>query len=370
MSSMINVLVCDDSALMRRSISKIIESDRRLHVVATARDGNDSVKKARSLQPDVVTMDINMPGMDGISAMQIIVDEKIAPVIMVSSLTEEGAVATFESLALGAFDYVAKPGGTVSCNMEKAAREIIDKIKAATKKGTTGRLQKHKAGRPKKKAMAARTKRLKVPRKTHLSARIKGTKSPGFKAVAMGISTGGPKTIMEVLPLLPADLPAAVFLVQHMPKAFTASFAKRIDASSPMRCILARAGLEVETGVIYLAHGGQHMTLYKKPSGEVVIRTPRRPEHTFMPSVDIMMTSVLDTFGADTVGVLMTGMGDDGADTMVDINNTGGQTIVESDETAIVFGMPQAAINRGGAAVVVPSWDIAEEIVLAVEGVK
>ena len=368
MSSMINVLVCDDSALMRRSISKIIESDRRLHVVATARDGNDAVEKARSLQPDVVTMDINMPGMDGISAMQIIVDEKIAPVLMVSSLTEEGAVATFESLALGAFDYVAKPGGTVSCNMEKAAREIIDKIKAATQKGTTGRLQRHKAGRPKKKAGRTRTKRVKPLRKSHVTARTKGTKNPGFKAVAIGISTGGPKTIMEVLPLLPADIPAAVFLVQHMPEAFTASFAKRIDASSHMRCVLARAGMVVETGVIYLAHGGQHMTMYKKASGEVVIRTPRRPEHTFMPSVDVMMSSVLDAFGVDTVGVLMTGMGNDGADAMVDIKNISGQTIVESDETSIVFGMPQAAINRGGAAVVAPSWDIAEEIMLAVKG--
>ena len=365
---MINVLVCDDSALMRRSISKIIESDRRLHVVATARDGNDAVEKARELQPDVVTMDINMPGMDGISAMQIIVDEKIAPVLMVSSLTEEGAVATFESLALGAFDYVAKPGGTVSCNMEKAAREIIGKIKAATKKGTTGRLQKHKVGRPKKKVGTNRTKRLNPLRKSRLTARVKETKGPGFKAVALGISTGGPKTIMEVLPLLPADFPAAVFLVQHMPEAFTASFAKRIDASSHMHCVLARAGIVVETGVIYLAHGGQHMTMYKKSSGAVVIRTPRRPEHTFMPSVDVMMSSVLDAFGVDTIGVLMTGMGDDGADSMVNIKNTSGQTIVESDETAIVFGMPQAAINRGGAAVVVPSWDIAEEIMLAVEG--
>ncbi len=358
---MIKVLVCDDSALMRRSLKKIIESDHQIEVVAAARDGLDSVDKARSLRPDVVTMDINMPGMDGITAMQIIVDEKIAPVIMVSSLTEEGAEATFESLALGAFDYVAKPGGTVSVNLDAAAKEIIAKIKAACGQGTLNRLLSHKTGGELKK---------KPPPKKRIFNRVKPASDasiPDFMGVAIGISTGGPKTIFEVLPYIPSDLPAAIFLTQHMPAAFTEAYAERIDRASPMKCVHARAGMTVKPGTIYLARGGFHMTLYQKPSGDVVIRTPKKPEHTFMPSVDIMMSSVFSIFGARTIGVLMTGMGDDGADLMVELTESGCPTIAESEETAIVYGMPQQAIMRGGATKIAASWDIAEEIIKNVE---
>jgi two-component system chemotaxis response regulator CheB len=184
--------------------------------------------------------------------------------------------------------------------------------------------------------------------------------------VAIGISTGGPKTIFDVLPFLPADLNAPVFLVQHMPVGFTASYAKRIDAASPMTCVEVKAGMKIEPGTIYLGQAGRHLTLFKKSSGEIVVRTPTRPEHQFMPSVNVMMESVFNVYGPDTVGVLMTGMGDDGADMMVTITEAGGNTIAESEETAIVFGMPNEAINRGGANVVAASWDIAEEIIKAV----
>ncbi len=354
---MINVLICDDSALMRRSLKKIIESDRRLNVIGTARDGEDAVLKARELRPDVVTMDINMPLLDGISAMQHIVDEEIAPVLMVSSLTQEGAEATFESLALGAFDYIAKPGGTVSVNMEESAREIIAKIKAASDSKSVSKMRR--SGRQRA-APAVGT-----PRKS-VSLRRKSRVGTDGMVVAIGISTGGPKTIFDVLPLIPADLPAPVFLVQHMPVGFTASYAKRIDAASPMSCVEAAAGMKIEPGVIYLARAGRHLTLFKKASSEIVVRTPTRPEHQFMPSVNVMMESVFNVYGAGTVAVLMTGMGDDGANMMVEITEAGGHTIAESEETAIVFGMPNEAILRGGANVVAPSWDIAGEIIKAV----
>ncbi|MFW8601002.1 chemotaxis-specific protein-glutamate methyltransferase CheB [Desulfobacterota bacterium M19] len=354
---MINILICDDSALMRRSLKKIIESDRRLNVIGTARDGEDAVLKARELRPDVVTMDINMPLLDGISAMQHIVDEKIAPVLMVSSLTQEGAEATFESLALGAFDYIAKPGGTVSVNMEESAREIVAKIKAAADSKSVSKMKR--SGR--QGGASAVGKR----RESVLSRRKFRSGANGW-AVAIGISTGGPKTIFDVLPQIPADLPAPIFLVQHMPVGFTASYAKRIDAASPMSCVEAAAGMKVERGIIYLARAGRHLTLFKKASGEIVIRTPGRPEHQFIPSVNVMMESVLDVYGVGTVAVLMTGMGDDGADMMVKITEAGGHTIAESEETAIVFGMPNEAILRGGANVVAPSWDIAGDIIKAV----
>ena len=356
MAKKIGVLIVDDSALMRRSLKKIIESDPELLVIGTARDGEDAVVKCRALKPDVVTMDINMPGMDGLTALQLIVHEKIAPVLMVSSLTQEGAVATFEALALGAFDYVPKPGGTVSAEMSSVSRELILKLKAAVKSGTMSRLSRSNIARAQ--ASAAKSSR-------HAGTVIE--RAASNKVVALGISTGGPKTLLEILPLMPETFNAPFFIVQHMPPTFTASFAKRIDTYCPLRCVEAEAGMNVEPGVIYLGRGGNHLTVYKKPSGAVTIRTPTRPPHQFMPSVDVMMDSVRDVYGAGTVGVLMTGMGDDGADAMVRIKQAGGVTIAESEETAIVYGMPREAVERGGADIVVSSWQIVSEIVEAMK---
>lgn len=367
----IRVLLCDDSALMRRSLKKIIESDPSLTVIATARDGEDSVNKARELMPDVVTMDINMPGMDGITALQIIVNEEIAPVLMLSSLTQEGAVVTFEAMALGAFDYVSKPGGTVTVQMGPVAPEIIKKIKAAARPGVLKKLTRDRlhdgGGSSNLKARRASLKR-RISKRTSWRTRRPACKinGPGFKAVALGISTGGPKTLFEVLPFLPEDLPAAIFIVQHMPPKFIHTYAQRIDSNSSMQCVETELGMIVEPGKIYLAKGGHHMVLFQKLNGQIVIRTPKRPQQTFIPSVDIMMNSVVDVFGQDTIGVLMTGMGSDGADGMVKIREAGGMTIAESEESAIVFGMPNEAIQRGGAEIVVPSWDIANEIIKAV----
>ncbi len=390
----IRVLICDDSALMRRTLKKIVESDPAMEVAGTARDGEDAVIKARELRPDVVTMDVNMPGMDGITALQIITDERIAPVIMVSALTQEGAEPTFEAMALGAFDYVPKPGGTITVNMGAAALEIRRKVKAAAgprvmenltrrtrEEGRAARQAEPSAedpgarparrlppkpvrgstGTPASKASASATPSCGAPARR--SALIRG---PGFKGVAIGVSTGGPKTLFEVLPFLPADLNAAVFLVQHMPPAFITSYARRIDAHCPMRCIEAGIGMIVAPGTIYLAGGGLHMIVYQRSDGRMIIRTPRRPPLPFTPSIDVMMASVAEVFGQDAVGVLMTGMGDDGANSMVTIVRSGGITIAESQESAIVFGMPAEAIARGGAHLVLPSWDIAEAIVRAV----
>ncbi|WP_456434222.1 protein-glutamate methylesterase/protein-glutamine glutaminase [Thermosulfuriphilus sp.] len=354
----IKVLVCDDSALMRRVLRKIIEADPRLEVVGTARDGKDVIEKARSLRPDVITLDINMPKMDGLTALKILIEEGIAPVIMVSSLTQKGAPITLQALEMGAFDYVAKPGGTVSINMEEVARELIGKIKAAARSGTVRKLKRQeivKLSPPSPRALIR--PRISVP---------KG-ELPPFAAVAIGISTGGPKTIFEVLPYLPADLPAVVFLVQHMPPSFTESYAQRLDKRCTLKVFHAETGLKVEPGSCFVGKGGYHLTVFKKIRGDLIVRNTKTPRHLFMPSVDVMMESVLSVFGPQTVGVLMTGMGDDGAEAMVKIRQAGGITIAESEESAIVFGMPREAIERGGAEIVAPSWEIANHIIRAVE---
>jgi two-component system chemotaxis response regulator CheB len=361
--SKIKVLVCDDSALMRRQLTQLIESDSELLVIGAARDGLDALDKARALSPDVITMDINMPGIDGITALQIINEEEIAPVIMVSSLTQRGAETTVEAMLLGAFDFVAKPSGTVSADMSIVARELIRKIKAATVNGTLSRITRE-PDNAQKRFIETQQRESRVQKRRQSGT--EGVSGIGFKAVAIGISTGGPKTLMQVLPYLPPTLHAAVFVVQHMPPTFTNSFARRINDNSQMKCCESEAGMTVEPGTIYLAKGGYHMGLYQERSGKISIRASRTPSHAFVPSVDVMMASVLDVFGADTVGVLMTGMGDDGADSMVKIREADGVTIAESEESAIVFGMPQEAIRRGGAETVLPSWGIADAIIRAV----
>ncbi len=354
MSKRVRVLAVDDSALMRRTLRRIIEADPELELLDTARDGADAIAKARELRPDVMSMDINMPKLDGISALQILLAEEICPVVMLSSLTQKGATTTFEALELGAFDYVAKPDGTVS-DLGVVAKELCLKLKAAAKSGTLRRLRgHHRHGQARTRAQA--------PARPEASRSTKTIAHGTFKAVAIGISTGGPSTIQEVLPKIPADRNAAVFLVQHMPASFTATFARRLDESCSLTVVETSAGMEVEPGYCYVSRGGLHLVLYRNGVGKVMIRTPSTPETLFRPSVNVMMESVLNTYGRDTIGVLMTGIGDDGADQMVQIKQKGGYTIAESEESAVVFGMPREAIERGGACEIRPSWEVAEAI--------
>lgn len=346
---MIKVLIVDDSALMRKKVREMLESDPDIEVVGTARDGQDGVTKARALRPDVITMDINMPVMDGLTALCIIIEEEICPVIMLSSLTQEGAATTFEAMELGAFDYVAKPGGTVSVNIGEVMDDLIWKVKAAAETGV--KKLRRKTSKPMKKKLTVET--AEEPELLELD---------DYPAVCIGISTGGPKTIFDVLPELDKNFPAALFMVQHMPPTFTATYARRLNEYCKIHVKEAEAGEEIRPGVCYLGKGGFHMTLYKKPGGKVIIRLTKKPEHHFVPSVDVMMDSVRNCFGARTVGILMTGMGDDGADSMVKIRKGGGYTIAESEESCIVFGMPKEAIDRGGADVVLSSGKIAWEL--------
>ena len=347
----IRVLVADDSALMRQTIKRIIAESGDLELVGIARDGEDAVAKARELRPDVISMDINMPKLDGITALQIIMQEKICPVVMVSSLTQQGTTTTFECLELGAFDFVAKPDGTVSSNMGSVAEELISKLKAAAAQ----RIPAHRQPRNRER------------RKPYCPpCRIVSGGLTSQKAVAIGISTGGPATLQDILPQIPADVPASIFLVQHMPPSFIASFARRLDDHCALKVVEACSGMNVEPSICYVAPGGKHLSLHRKMTGEIVIRTPTVPEPLFVPSVGVMMASVLDIYGTDTIGVLMTGIGDDGADQMVAIKQAGGHTIAESEQTAVVYGMPREAIERGGACVIAPSYNVAGEIVKAV----
>ena len=349
MEGKIRVIIADDSALMRRNLKHLIESDIRFEVIDVARDGEDAINKVRELKPDVVTMDINMPKMDGLTALQIIIDEKICPVIIVSSLSQEGAVTTFEALELGAFECIGKPGGTVSKNIEEVGEELVESLYNASqigkKKTTLKRLAESK----------------KIIKK--MSKRKFQKSNEKFKAVALGISTGGPKIIYDVLPFLPKNLNAAIFIVQHMPPNFTASYAERLNKNCEINVVEVKDKMIVKPGTVYIGKGGKHLKLRERIDGEVAIRLSNVPKEFFVPSVNIMMESVSNIYKKRVIGVLMTGMGKDGVNSMVKIKENGGTTIAESEETAIVFGMPKEAIKRGVVDEILPSYDIAEALI-------
>jgi two-component system chemotaxis response regulator CheB len=358
----IKVLIVDDSALMRKALKEIIMTDPSLEVVGTARNGQDAIEKVHDLKPDVVTMDINMPVMDGLTSMQYILsDYPELPVLMVSSLTEEGALTTFEALELGAFDYIPKPSGTVSSNIHIVGRELIQKVKLSYKYSNWKniRARVHRCSKVTNPVNAISANKSYVSKKSDIEI-----SKDLSKVVVIGVSTGGPGTLMEVLPMIPEDIRAAIVIVQHMPPYFTTSYAKRLNDACRFPVKEAEAGDVLQNGRGYLAPGGYHMVVRGKNG---LVRLTSTPKTIFMPSVNVTMESILDTFGGENViGVLMTGMGDDGADAMVKIRSAGGFTIAEDESTAVVFGMPREAIERGGAEIVAPSYKIAEEIVKAV----
>lgn len=339
----IRVLVVDDSAFMRRALTQILESAGDIEVVDTARDGEEGLAKALVLQPDVVTLDINMPRMDGLTLLYHLVEKTKVRVVMVSSLTQEGALITLEALALGAVDFVAKPGGTVSLGIKRLSEEIITKIRTAAR------------ARPRRPVTRAKP----VPPRgspARVPADLKWL-------VVIGVSTGGPRTLEEILPYLPPDLPAGIVVVQHMPPPFTSSFAQRLDHQCQLKVREAVEGLKVEAGTVTIGRGGFHLVFRQTKQG-LSCQLALEPQNAlFRPSVDVTLKAAMEAYDPRRIiGVLLTGMGDDGAAAMAELRRRGGYTVAESEETAIVWGMPRAAIERGGAEVVAPSYRIAQII--------
>lgn len=342
---MIRVLVADDSAFMRTALTRMIESDPNLRVGATAQTGQEALDKVKALKPDVVTLDVEMPGMNGLDTLRHIMKECPTPVIMVSSLTQEGAEVTLEALDIGAFDYLPKQSSFVSLDIVKIREDLISKIKAA----------------------AEIRKKRPVPQisKSTLSARKAIVPAPKNAAtiVALGTSTGGPKALQEMLPLLPEDLNVPVLIVQHMPPGFTGPFAKRLDGLCKINVREAIQEEEIQPGVVYIAPAGQHMTVYRRGASKVALRLAQTPAGLLhMPSVDVMMNSVAEVFRSLTLGVIMTGMGADGAKGMETIKREGGFNVGQDEATCTVYGMPRSAAEAGVLHRVVPLLQIPEQI--------
>ena len=321
----VRVLVVDDSALMRKLIPQMLAADESIEVVGTAMDGSFCLKKIEDLRPNVVTLDLEMPGMNGIDALKEIMRRQPVPVIVFSSHSTEGASVTMKALGLGAFDFVTKPKDATA-HMGETARELIVKVKAAADCKLKPRI-----------LSAAPAKAKKVPTLTGTPNRV----------VAIGVSTGGPQALEYVLSQLPGDFPGTITVVQHMPDGFTDMFARRLDEVCPLRVKEAQSGDLLQPGRVLICPGSRHLKVKRLPLGEIVVLSDEPRVNGHRPSADVLLRSVAEEFKTKAVGVLMTGMGDDGAEGLGAIKKEGGMTIAQSEESCVVYGMPKAAIERG-----------------------
>jgi two-component system chemotaxis response regulator CheB len=347
---MIRLLVVDDSALMRKCLVDLFGKKLDFEL-RTARNGADALKELETFKPDVITLDINMPEMDGLTCLSHIMQRHPCPVVMVSSLTTKGALATFEALALGAVDFVGKPDGTMSLNLDSVARELEIKVRSAVGCKVRGR-----DSRPSSESAAG--KPTPVPPRTKTSGKAVGI-------VVIGVSTGGPQTLELILPKLPADFPWPVVVAQHMPSGFTKSFAERLDRMSALNVVEVSRQLSVVPGTVYIARGDADVTLVKR--GEEIIAAPRPSATSYLwhPSVDALVYSALEVAAATSIiGVLLTGMGNDGAQSMAQVKGRGGKTIAESQSSCVVFGMPNELIKLGGASLVMEASRVAQQLVI------
>ncbi len=331
MKKSVRVLVVDDSALMRKLIPQMLAADESIDVVGTAMDGSFCLKKIEELHPSVVTLDLEMPGMNGIDTLKEIMRRQPVPVIVFSSHSTEGASVTVKALGLGAFDFVTKPRDA-SAHMAEIAKELIAKVKAAADCKLKPRMI---AG---------------IPMKQEKPVAAAGSPT---KIVAIGVSTGGPQAMEYLLSQLPGDFPGAIAVVQHMPDGFTDMFARRLDELSSLRVKEAQSGDLLQPGRVLICPGSRHMKVKRLPLGDIVVLSDEPHVNGHRPSVDVLMRSVAEEFRGQAVGVLMTGMGDDGAEGLGMVKKEGGMTIAQNEESCVVYGMPKAAIERGYATRVV-----------------
>ncbi|HVH85662.1 MAG TPA: chemotaxis response regulator protein-glutamate methylesterase [Terriglobales bacterium] len=334
-SPKVRVLVIDDSALMRKLIPRILARDPEIEVVGTAMDGNFGLKKIEELKPNVVTLDLEMPRMDGMETLREIMRTFRLPVVVVSAHSVNGAAATFKALSLGAFDFVPKPFDASQARMEGVAEALVEKVKVAARYGA----QKSRAA---------------LPESFKAEKPAKRPQQPPTKVVAIGISTGGPNALQHLLSQLPGDFTGAILVVQHMPEGFTEMFARRLNECCAIDVKEARSGDVLLAGRALICPGNRHLRVKRMPLGDVVVLADDDKVNGHRPSVDVLFRSVAQEFGRHSIGLLMTGMGEDGADGLGAVKAAGGLTVAQDEHSCVVFGMPKAGIDRGHVMRVVP----------------
>lgn len=351
------VLVVDDSAFMRRMVSDVVGSSGEFVVVGTACDGEDALRKVHALNPDIVTLDVQMPGLDGLDALGYIMSELPRPVVMLSAGGPDGgAEATLRALELGAVDFVRKPSGPISLDLGRVREELLDALRAASCTNLRG---VHVLAR------TARRQGLEsdVPVRSFVSPLVQ-------RAVCIAASTGGPAALTQVIPRLPRDLDAAVLVVQHMPKGFTASLAQRLHALGPLVVSEAAHGDVLQNGHVYIAPGGQHMRVERNGTEVRVLLDDGPTEWGVRPAADPLFGSASQVFGAMAVGVILTGMGRDGAEGLRLMREVGAIGIVQDRESAVIAGMPVAALNHAGADFVTSLDTVAHVVTNAVASLE
>jgi two-component system chemotaxis response regulator CheB len=325
----VRVLIADDSTMMRTALVRVLESSPMIRVCGTARNGVEAVEKTKLLQPDVVTLDVNMPLLDGLEALKRIMRESPRPVVMVNSLTSDGADLSIEAIEAGAFGCLAKEDLQEHTWEFKTRHVLIEKVEAAARS-----------------ALALRRRTFQSAPLTFPQPRPRADVVP--RVVVIGTSTGGPKALQDILPELPSDLPVGILIVQHMPPGFTANFAKRLDGLCRLRVCEARHGERLDSCTAYIAPAGRHLTVFNNRLQQAIIALSDTPAETVhRPSVDVTMLSIASVFGEYSLGVILTGMGCDGLEGMTAIRDAGGVTIGQDESSSAVYGMPRACADRG-----------------------
>ena len=378
---MIRVLIADDSAFMRKVLSDLFKGQSDFEVVGTAVNGQDTIDKVKKLQPDVLTLDVIMPVMDGLNALAVIMEQCPVPVVMISSTTQKGTNETIRALALGAVDFVSKTGGAIS-KIDTIKDEILAKCRLAAnaRARKSGVANKPLTYTPKP-AEEPTTRRIEIRRRTGyvpgqrpVINRIPSTTAPvpkvlqsmGKKIVAIGTSTGGPQALQAVITRLPGNLPCGVVVVQHMPAGFTKSLAERLNSISEIAVKEAENDEIIKPGQVYIAPGNYHLRIVPASATERKIQLSQEPPvGNHRPAVNVMFDSA-SRFGKDLVSVIMTGMGCDGCEGMKKIKATGGYSIAQDENSCVVYGMPKAVVDAGLADEIRPLDKIAEAIVEAV----
>ena len=346
MSEQIKVLIVDDSSLIRKVVSDILRKDPEIRVIGAAENGKSAILMNNELNPDVITMDIEMPILDGLSALKQVMSTNPKPVIMMSALTQYGADATFKALELGAVDFIPKKAANMTMSVEELGVSLIAKIKTASKS---------RLGINKFESWMNRVKQF--------SPESKLGKTVSDKIVAIGTSTGGPSALINIFNQFPEKFPSPVLVVQHMPEGFTNAFAKRLNNSSTLEVKEAEDGDDLLSGHGYVAPGNFHMNIEKKWDNFKIRVFKADKVSGHMPSIDVLFDSVAEYAGDKSVGVIMTGMGRDGADGLMKIKSKGGYTIAQNEETSVVYGMNRVAVEIGAVNEIVPLAHITDRIV-------
>jgi two-component system chemotaxis response regulator CheB len=336
----VRVLIVDDSAFMRKVLERILISDPQLQVIGHAKDGREAIALAESLKPDVMTMDINMPHMDGLQATAQIMTTNPRPIVIVSSESKDGAASTLKALELGAIEFIAKPNSAIDLDMQSIREDLLRKVKMAAKVRvvrTASRLAAALQSTPQNDA--ARISRA-APAVSRAASSVADQR---FPVVVLAASTGGPATVMRLAPGFTKEFPAAVILVQHMPAAFTTQFAAQLEEFTEIRVKEAESGDTVQPGNLYICPGAQHLRV--NPLGRIQLDSATGRIAGYLPNIDVTMESVAAYGGALSIGVVLTGMGNDGAQGAKAIKKAGGHVIAQDEATSVIFGMPAEAIK-------------------------